>query len=81
MEKTFKMDYSIISKPIELEGMTLLTYGVELTKTMDDGISETVTIHDITLSKNEIVTFLKIIERGFVTPMTIYDIVEDYIAK
>lgn len=78
-----------IYKSIDIEGFKLVYYlldninnsgyGVEIEKLLEDNIQEKKAIYDICIEKDEIYILLEKIVKGTVTPITLYDIVYDWI--
>lgn len=75
----FKMLYSENSAVSCNDGIAMETYGVTLKKILNDGSEEKVEIFNISNSKSKVAGLLKSLERGFVTPMTVYEIIEDFL--
>ncbi|MBQ7086720.1 MAG: hypothetical protein IJM96_04510 [Clostridia bacterium] len=75
----FTMDYYMISKATNIEGMNMETYGVRLVQTYSDGRVETLSLPDITPHRSKMEKLIEMMKRGMVTIMTAEEIVEDFL--
>ena len=75
----FTMDYYMISKATNIEGMNMETYGVRLVQTYSDGRVETLSLPDITPHRSKMEKLIEMMKRGLVTIMTAEEIVEDFL--
>lgn len=80
-----KLEYYLIAEKISEEYCDLMSYGVKVKKTTySDGGGKTVEIKQINnvfYRKDEAEKFIKLILRNSVTPITLRDVVEDYIIE
>lgn len=84
LTEDMKIIYNIVQSEvnpaiIELSGAPIVTYGVSVTKLADSG-EETTTILDISTDRNVVESLVSTLRRGRVTPVTVADVVEDYMA-
>lgn len=77
--KTFTMSYLKNFQITETAGMSLETYGVTLVKSSDDGEKEVLEIRNICQDESKIDMLIGMMERGLVTPMTAYEVIEDFL--
>ncbi len=84
MVEDMKIDYHIIIEDISEKHCNLESYGVRIVKTVySDGGGksiESTQINNIFYRKCDIESFMELIVRNSVTPITLKDVVEDYIA-
>lgn len=80
-----ELDYYIIADDISKEYCNLETYGVRIIKTVcSEGGGKSIEsnqINNIFYRKCDIESFMELIVRNSVTPMSLKDVVEDYIAE
>lgn len=62
-----------------LEDINNLGYGVEIEKISDTKVEESRAIYDVCSKKDELCDFLEKITKGNVTPVTLDDVVVDWI--
>lgn len=72
--------YGIVTGRVDLGGISAETYGVSVTAMCLDDMSTEV-IEDVTPSLPEILELVKKLRRFNVTPITLKDIINDYIEK
>ena len=79
----FTLEYYILESDVNIpeEKMTTQVYGVEITKIFcnEDGKfkKETSTINDVCCSENKIKLIIDLLARNTVTPIALYDLIED----
>lgn len=83
-EDDILLDYYMIRESVCDDYCNLIRYGVKVIKTVGYGgggkTVELKQINNIFYREEEADSFLKLIMRNTVTPMTLMDVVEDYIA-
>jgi len=82
--RNFRVEYSILTNAMELEGRLIEAYGIEVTKKQrKDGVllSETKSIKNISISEDEIRNLARLLAENYVTPITVKDVVEDFVAE
>lgn len=84
MIEDMQIDYHIIAQNISEEHCDLESYGVKIIKTVyGDGGGKSIEssqINNIFYRKRDIEKFMELIVRNSVTPITLRDVVEDYIS-
>ncbi len=76
-----KLDYYITVGEIECEsGASFESYGVKIVMTREDGENESAQIDDIFVNSLEIDELIVLLSRCTVTPMSLYEIMDDYLA-
>lgn len=82
---TSELEYYLIPENISKAYCDLMCYGVKVKKTTySDGGGKTVEtkqINNVFYRKNEAEEFIRLILKNSVTPVTLRDVVEDYIAE
>lgn len=74
----------MLTHAMEYEGKLIEAYGIEVTKKQrKDGVllSETKAIKDISISKGEIENLAQKLAENFVTPITVRDVIDDFVAE
>ncbi|SDN93343.1 DUF6514 family protein [Acetanaerobacterium elongatum] len=84
LTEDMKITYNVVESEvnpaiIELGGAPIVTYGVSVTKIADSG-EESTTILDISTDRTVVESLVSALRRGRVTPITVADVVEDYMA-
>ncbi|MBO5179035.1 MAG: hypothetical protein J6B87_01635 [Clostridia bacterium] len=74
----FKLLYSLTEAEIELEGEKYITYGIEVEK-QSLKQNEKSTINNISMNKARVKEIMKILERNEVTPVHLYDVMENFL--
>lgn len=79
----FKLQYYLLEDELEIEACILKCYGFGIKKTVygeKTELSEMKQIHNVCFNKNEATSFLKKICEKRVTPITLAEILGDYIS-
>ncbi|MDR0930934.1 MAG: DUF6514 family protein [Clostridiales bacterium] len=82
--KSFRLEYFILKTNVEVDGMNVTVYGLEVVKKqMDREVlhTETKTIKNITVSYKQIEQIAELMAMHLVTPITLQDVVEDIIVE
>ena len=74
-----ELEYALLSKEIEIEGVSVVTYGISVKMLEGESLVHT-EIHDIAPDREAICFLLERICSGAVLPQNLIDIVEDFIA-
>lgn len=69
--------YALLAEEVETDGFLAESYGVQIT---DTATNETAQLRHITINAAEIRQLLTALSQGRVTPTTLRDIVEDWVA-
>lgn len=77
--KDFVMEYAKMTGKTNNEGIILETYGIAMVQRWNNGTETKLEIPNITLDENRADELLGLMERGTVTPMTAYEIIEDFL--
>ena len=77
--KDFTMEYKKLTGNTRNEGITVETYGITLVQKWNNGTENRLEIPNITLDEKKADKLLGLMERGTVTPMTAYEIIEDFL--
>lgn len=82
-KREFILDYYLLEKDIKIEGFSVNTYGIEISKrekTKDDGtLKEYRRVYDVFCTKGEALETLEKLVKNTVTPISLLDILEDLI--
>lgn len=78
--KVYSLNYNLISIDIVDENYKNSTaYGIEIEKFLDQQLKEKDFIYAISNNKQKVISLLKILSEGKVTPMSLVNVVDDYI--
>lgn len=81
----FSLNYYITKMIVEIEGNSVLTYGISIIKNFLDEKQlirwEKRTVNNIALREEEIYDFAERLYKNKVTPIHLLDIAEDYVAE
>ena len=81
--KEFILDYFLLEKDITVEGFSLNTYGIEISKreklSTVQNFTEYRRVYDIFCTKEEAISALKKLCENTVTPVSLIDVLEDMI--
>lgn len=74
----FKLSYSLTEAVIELEGEKYITYGIEIEKRSLSQVEKS-KVENITIDRNKAEEILEIIKNNEVTPVHLYDVMENFL--
>lgn len=78
--KVYSLNYNLISIDIVDENYESSTaYGIEIEKFLNQQLKEKDFIYAISKNKQEVISLLKILSNGKVTPMSLVNVIDDYI--
>ena len=75
----FEMTYRKCQGEDECEGVVHNAFGIVLTQKWNDGRVNELQINNISTKEDRVDRLLNMMENGIVTPMTAYEIVEDFL--
>ena len=80
-DEELKLDYYITVGEVVFEGgASFESYGVKIVMTRENGEKEETQINDIFVNLLEIDELIMLLSRCTVTPMSLYEIMDDYLA-
>ena len=81
--REFILDYYLLEKDVRIEGFSLNTYGIEISKREKTAPKQNYTeyrrVYDIFCTKEEAISALKKLCENTVTPVSLLDVLEDMI--
>ncbi len=83
-EGCITLTYSLVSRPVQAEGFDageMTEYGIRVEMSGPGERAETAEIQGITCSESEALQLAARIAAGAVTPVTLADVVDDYLAQ
>lgn len=73
-------EYRVVTTNSEFEGRRVVQYGIEV-RMLRDGVTESVEILDIFCNIEPVYDLLDLMKRNSVTPLTVREVVDDYLAN
>ncbi|MBP3337633.1 MAG: hypothetical protein J6L59_04420 [Clostridia bacterium] len=83
LRKDFILDYYLLEKDVKIEGFSVNTYGIEISKrekkSEKQNFCEYRRVYDIFCTKDKALETLESLVRNTVTPVSLLDVLEDLI--
>ncbi len=82
-EEPFDLEYFVLESQTQSESINISTYGIEIVKTQrSEGIKyiETKTMNEVCASEKTIYQIVRLLSDNAVTPITLEEVIEDYMA-